>query len=158
MAHLCVLNRLDSSLGVRLTDGELMATPQSQGGFGYMWSGIRGVVGVCEGRYRFTVRLLRALPVSVPPQPGGPDSAAAAAVGVSFGDTDVDLLGEVPGSWSYSSSGSKQTGGCRPVPYGLPFGVGNEVRRVRLTAQRVHAGCTPGQGMLGDSGAPRHCT
>lgn len=128
MAHLCVLNRLDSSLGLRLTDGDLMATPESQGGFSFMWSGVRGVVGVCEGRYRFTVRLLRALPGSVPPLHQGPDTAAAAAVGVSFGDTDVGLLGEVPGSWSYSSNGCKQTGGFRPEPYGLPFGVGNEVR------------------------------
>jgi len=128
MAHLCVLNPLDSTLDVHLSDGQLLATPESMGAFGCTWSGIRGVVGVCEGQYRFTVRLLRTLPVNVPPHIHGTDSTPGAALGVSFMHTDVALLGEVPGSWGYASNGTKRTDGSTPEPYGLPFGIGNEVR------------------------------
>ena len=98
-----------------------------------MWSGVRGTVAITGGRYAFSVRLLRSLPVAgVAPHPAGPGSGEtepAVRVGVSFPTADVGMLGEAPGSWAFSSAGSVAGDGCEPAPYAWELKIGDEVLR-----------------------------
>jgi hypothetical protein len=105
MAVSCALNPLDASINLTLRD-QLTACTRSDGGFALMWSGIRGTVAITGGRFLFSVRLLRSLPVAGVPHPDGPDTEPAVRVGVSYPTADVGTLGEAPGSWAYSSVGS----------------------------------------------------
>ena len=127
MAVPCVLNSLDANLGVSICD-QLTARTRSDGGWGYTWSGVRGTVGVSAGTYRYTVRLLRSLPVELPQHPDGPESYPAVRVGVSFPTTDVGMLGEAPGSWALSSTGSVAGDGGEPVLYSWELTDADEVR------------------------------
>ncbi len=133
----CVLNPLDANLGIRICD-HLTACTRSDGGWCYTWSGVRGTVGVAAGTYRWTVRVLRSLPVELPQHPDGPDCYPAVRVGVSFPTTDVGMLGEAPGSWALSSTGSVAGDGGEPAVYARELAVGDTVRppaeSVKLTA------------------------
>ena len=123
----CVLNPLDASLGVTVRD-HLTACTRSDGGWSYTWSGIRGTVGVLAGRYRFSVRLLRAIPATLPQHPDGPDADSAVRLGISFPTSDVGMLGEATGSWAFSSIGSVAGDGGEPAHYAREVVVGDEVR------------------------------
>lgn len=48
-------------------------------------------------------------------------------IGVSCVSTDVAMLGESTTSWAFASAGRKSGGGGGFLPYGTPFGVGDEV-------------------------------
>ncbi len=61
MAARCALNAQDCNLGLQLRDGGLTAVPPSHGAFAFAWSGARGAVGICDGRYRFTVTVLQVM-------------------------------------------------------------------------------------------------
>ena len=123
----CVLNPLDADLGISIRD-QVTACARSDGGWCYTWSGVRGTVGVAAGTYRYTVRMLRSLPVQLPQHPDGPDCYPAVRVGVSFPTTDVGMLGEAPGSWAFSSTGSVAGDGGEPAVYARELVVGDEVR------------------------------
>lgn len=55
----CTLNNQDSSLCLKLLDGGLVASPPCAGPFGFSWSGARCGLGVTNGRYHFTVTVLK---------------------------------------------------------------------------------------------------
>lgn len=88
------LNPLDCNLDIELRDGNLTCSKLSNDGFGYMWAGCRGNVGLMEGKAFFRVRILQPLPVNVR---NTDDLATAhlARIGVSYLETPVGQLGEV---------------------------------------------------------------
>ena len=136
----CVLNPLDANLGVSICD-QLTACTRSDGGWCYTWSGVRGTVGVSAGTYRYTVRVLRSLPVELPQHPDGPASYPAVRVGVSFPTTDVGMLGEAPGSWAFSSTGSVAGDGGEPAVYARELVPGDEVRAAVSLLMPCSAAC-----------------
>lgn len=146
MAGRCELNPQDCSLGLQLQDGGATLVPPCHGAFGFAWSGARGAVGVCGGRHRFSVTVLQELPpaaaaaatlAAIPEL----DAAPGVRVGVSCASTDVAMLGESATSWAYSSLGKKCGGGGGFLPYGVRFGVGDEV--ISLFHMCVACSATP---------------
>lgn len=89
-----VLNPLDAGLDVELREGGLIASQLSSDGFGYLWTGVRGSVGLWEGKAYFKVRVLQPLPVNVR-NTADLSTAHMTRVGVSWQDAPVGLLGEV---------------------------------------------------------------
>ncbi|KAK9823973.1 hypothetical protein WJX72_006717 [[Myrmecia] bisecta] len=125
MAVAISLNPLDIDLSLELSDGSLTATPLTRGGFGYLWSGARGTLGITSGKFYFKVKVVARLPVDAT----GVEELSAdpqCRVGISAAFTDVNKLGEVPMSWGFNSSGHICTGSNFHA-YGQPFAVGDEI-------------------------------
>jgi hypothetical protein len=90
------LNPLDCNLDIDLQDGNLTCSKLSNNGFGYLWAGARGNVGMMEGKAFFSVRVTQALPVNVQSK-DDLSTAHIARVGLSRLQTPVGQLGEVRG-------------------------------------------------------------
>eukprot|EP00798_Chlamydomonas_sp_ICE-L_P011771 gene11771-14920_t len=77
---------------------------------GYLFSGARANTGLASGKCYFSVKLGQPMPVNVPSTPPGEPGLRTgfqARVGISRGDTPVNLLGECQNSWAFSSSGRR---------------------------------------------------
>ena len=94
LCEVVCLNPLDCDLDIDLSSSGLRCSKLSADGFGYMWGGSRGNVGLTRGRACFSVRILRPLPVTAACT-DDLSTAHIARVGVSWASTAVGLLGEV---------------------------------------------------------------
>lgn len=116
---------------LKLLEGGLVASPPCAGPFGFSWSGARCGLGVTNGRYHFTVTVLKKLEPTESLSCPELVSTAAVRVGASVATTDVAMLGETHGSWAASSDGRKCNGPgtFQPMggPLGASFGVGDKV-------------------------------
>ncbi|GAX80589.1 hypothetical protein CEUSTIGMA_g8026.t1 [Chlamydomonas eustigma] len=119
------LNPLDCNLDIDLRDGNLTCSKLSSNGFGYLWAGARGNVGMMEGKAFFSVRVTQALPVNVQSK-DDLSTAHIARLGVSRLHTPVGQLGEVEHSWGFGGTGRVATGNTFKA-YGESFGPGDVI-------------------------------
>uniref|UniRef100_A0A0V0G3Z0 Putative scaffold/matrix specific factor hnrnp-u/saf-a n=1 Tax=Triatoma dimidiata TaxID=72491 RepID=A0A0V0G3Z0_TRIDM len=117
------LSWYDSDLNLMIDKDTLFtATPMSQGGFGFIWAGVRGTYGYTEGKLCFQVKLVENCNVSHLENEPNPN---VLRVGWSTFDTSMQL-GEEPLSFGYGGTG-KISVDCQFTNYGKPFGEGDVV-------------------------------
>jgi len=117
------LDAYDSHLDLRINPDGLGATCLHTDGFQYMWKGSRATHGVRGGAYMFEVRVVEALPVSMP------DTAKATQnicrVGASMPLSSL-FLGDTTESWGWGGTGKKSHNNTY-ADYGGRYSVGDVV-------------------------------
>uniref|UniRef100_A0A0A9XC80 Heterogeneous nuclear ribonucleoprotein U-like protein 1 n=1 Tax=Lygus hesperus TaxID=30085 RepID=A0A0A9XC80_LYGHE len=117
------LSWYDSDLNLTIDDKTfLSASPMSDGGFGYVWAGVRGTHGYTSGSLCYQVKVTNFLDVSHLEDEPNPN---VLRVGWSSFSTSLQL-GEEPFSYGYGGTG-KFSVDCKFSNYGKPFSLNDVI-------------------------------